>query len=171
MSLRHWLTVLILLTPSAILFKLGGIAYATPFILLVLMFVSLNNLNTPLKKDYIKIVTALPILALFFLLLTNKQAVSPEQQKLLPSELDIVIIISCITTFTAIASSLLILKRTKGKKAILSQNVFYKVSGFIIALVLCATYITTDAISIFVITITGLVLGTLLLLSHKEYLR
>lgn len=170
-QIRYWLTVFILLIPSAILFKLGGGIYSIPFIILVLMFVSLNNFDIPLRKNYKSILTFIPIIALFLLLLTQKHTIYPIQETITPSELDAAIIISCVTIFVAIASTLLVLKRTKGITSLTHQNMFYKIVGFIIALVVCTTYITRDTVSIFIITINGLVLGTTILLSHKEYLR
>lgn len=170
-QIKYWLTVFMLLIPSVILFKLGGSEYAIPFIILVLMFVSLNNFEIPLRKNYKKILTFIPIVALFILLLIQKHLIYPTQETLIPSELDASIIISCITVFVAMASTLLVLKRTRGTPFLAYQNMFYKIVGFIIALVVCTTYLTRDLTSIFIVTINGLVLGTMLLLSHKEYLR
>jgi hypothetical protein len=51
----------------------------------------------------------------------------------------------------------------------MGKKVFYRVSGFMVAFSLLSMAVTKDLASIFIMIINALVIGVLLLLSHKEY--
>ena len=115
--LKVVLPLLIMTSPSIILFYRGGSAYAIPFAFLVILFIYLNNFNWSHKNNYRKIVIAIPIVALLYFM------ASPKSDKILESnmpnlpDMKIVVTLSCISVFIATISALLILKRTKGEKA------------------------------------------------------
>ncbi|MCX6112354.1 MAG: hypothetical protein NTY22_03575 [Proteobacteria bacterium] len=115
--LKFVLTLAIMIFPAFILFYNGGYAYSILFTFLIILFMYLNDFKKSHKNNYKKIITVIPIAALFYWLAIPKNGKFPGPRMLENSELKIAVILSCISIFIAVMSALLILKRTKGEKA------------------------------------------------------
>ena len=115
--LKFILTLTVMALPSVMLFYRGGYAYSIPFIFLVVFFMYFNNFKYPHRSRYKKIITAVPVVILFYWL--ANPGISKTTELAIPSlpDMKIAVILSCISVFTAVVSALLILKRTKGEKA------------------------------------------------------
>ena len=113
---RSILVFSITIFPSFVLFSKGGYAYAIPFALLTLLYLQLNDLQRSITLNYKKLITAIPVIALFSWMVHPGVTKLTEQQRTRPDEIKIAILLSCITVFVAITSALLIIKRIKGEK-------------------------------------------------------
>ena len=115
--LRFVLTLAIMMSSAMILFYKGGYAYSIPFTFLIVIFMYLNDRKGPHGNNYRKVITAIPILILFYWLASLNRTTPLEQKMPSLSDMKIAVVLSCISVFIAVVSTLLILKRTKGEKA------------------------------------------------------
>ncbi|MEI6079065.1 MAG: hypothetical protein WCQ53_00305 [bacterium] len=114
--IRVALILAIIIFPAGVLFWKGGYSYSIPFIFLLLLYVQFNDFMLPFKENYKKILTAIPLVVLFYWLSTSNTEHTTKALPLGNSDVKIAVILSCITIFVATTSILLILKRTKGEK-------------------------------------------------------
>ena len=114
--IRIALTLAIIIFPAGVLFWKGGYSYSIPFIFLLLLYVQFNDFIVPFRENYKKILTATPLVVLFYWLSTSNTEQTTKVLALDHYEVKIAVMLSCITIFIATTSILLILKRTKGEK-------------------------------------------------------
>jgi energy-coupling factor transporter transmembrane protein EcfT len=113
---RYILMFAIMIFPSFVLFSKGGFAYAIPFVLLTLLYMNLNDFGRTVTNNYKKILTSIPLVALFFWMVYPNTAKPSDPKSIDLYETRIAVLLSCVTIFVATTSVLLTLKRTKGEK-------------------------------------------------------